>query len=99
MYPVVSMIGTMECKLAKFLDSIIKPFVLDKYMLQTSIDLKEKMHQFKFKPNQILVSFEVNSLFTTLNKTINFIATKLYFETVDEALKHPIKKIYEKLLN
>ena len=94
------MIGIPVYKLAKLLDLAVKPFIPDKYILQYSTDFKEKLHQFKFKPNQILVSFDVNSLFTNvpLNETINFIAKKFIRETVDEALKPPIKKISVKLL-
>ena len=94
------MTGIPEYKLAKLLDLAVKPFIPDKYILQYSTDFKEKLHQFKFKPNQILVSFDVNSLFTNvpLNETINFIAKKFMRETVDEALKPPIKKISVKLL-
>ena len=69
------MIGVPEYKLAKLLDFVIEPFIPDKHMLPFSTDFKEKLHQFKFKSNQHLVSFDVNSLFTNvpLNETINLI--------------------------
>ena len=40
----------------------------------------------------------MNSLFINvpLNKTINLIATKVYSEAVEEALKPPIRKIFVK---
>ena len=95
------MTGAPEHKLAKFLHSVIKPFIAVTYMLQSSTDLEEKLLQFEFKSKQILVNFDVKSLFTNLplNETIKLIATKLCSETVDEALKPPInKKIFLKLL-
>ena len=70
-------------------------------MLQSSTYFKEKLYQSEFKSNQILVSFDVNSLFPNvpLNETINLIATKIYSISVDEALKPPTKtKIFAKLL-
>ena len=88
------MIGVPEYKLTKLLDFASKQFIPDKYMLPFSTDFKKKLHQFKSKSKQHLVSFDVNSLFTNvpLNETINLITTKIYSETVDEALKSPIKK-------
>ena len=88
------MIVAPEYKLVKLLDLAIKPFIPDKYMLPYSTDFKRKSHWFKFKSNQILISFDVNFLFTIvpLTKTINLVATKIYSKTVNEALKSPIKK-------
>ena len=85
--PVVSVIGAPQYKLAKFLDSVIKPFIPDKYILRSSTDFKEKLYQFKFKSNQIPISFDVNSLSIkiSLNENVNLIAAKIYLKTVDEA--------------
>ena len=98
--PVVSTIGAPEYKLAKFLHFVIIPFTTDRYMLQSLTDFKEKLRQFELKSNQILGSFDINSLFTNvpLDETIHLMATKIYSKTVDEALKPPIKKIFVKLL-
>ena len=41
--PVISMVGSPEYKLAKFLDTIIKPYILDKYMLRSSHEFLEKL--------------------------------------------------------
>ena len=78
--PVVSMINTAEYKLAKFLDTIIKPHLPTKYMLNSTAGFLEKLKQFWFKPSDILVSFDVVSLFTNvpLNETIHIIADKVY---------------------
>ena len=52
--PVVSMIGTPEYKLAKFLDFIIKPYIPDSCIIQSSEGLKKKLilsiltHQINF---------------------------------------------------
>ena len=61
--PVVSMIGTLEYKPAKFLDSVIKPSIPDKYMLSSTYHFIEKLKQVKVQSHQILVSFDVVSLF------------------------------------
>ena len=78
--PVVSMIGTPEYKLAKFLDSVIKPSIPDKYMLSSTNHFIEKLKQVNVQSHQILVSFNVVSLFTNvpLAETIQIIANYLF---------------------
>ena len=78
--PVVSMIGTPEYKLAKFLDSVIKPSIPDKYMLSLTNHFIEKLKQEKVQSHQILVSFGVVSLFTNvpLEETTQIIANYLF---------------------
>ena len=80
MRPVVSMIGTPEYQLAKYLDDIIKPNIPDKFMLYSTNDFLEKMNKFKIRPGDKCVSFDVCSLFTNvpLNETINIIADHIY---------------------
>ena len=41
--PIVSMIGAPEYNLAKFLDSIIKPYIPGTYMIDSSNDLIDKL--------------------------------------------------------
>ena len=56
------MIGTPEYKLAKFLDSIIKPYTPDSYIIQSSEEFLNKINTFNFNSfNQFLVSFDVKS--------------------------------------
>ena len=78
--PVVSMINTAEYHLAKYLDKLIKPQIPSKFMLNSTSDFLTKLKDFFFKPSDILVSFDVVSLFTNvpLNLTINLIADHLY---------------------
>ena len=73
------MIGTPEYKLAKFLDSVIKPSIPDKYMLSSTNHFIEKLKQVKAQSHQILVSFDVVSLFTNipLEETTQIIANYL----------------------
>ena len=54
--PVVLMIKTPEYKLTKFLDSIIKPHVLNSYIVQSTDDFLTKLKDFDFNSNQFLVS-------------------------------------------
>ena len=78
--PVVSMIGTPEYELSKFLDNLIKPYIPDKYLLKSTDHFMEKLKQFQFSKNQIMVSFDVVSLFTNfpLSETIELIADRIY---------------------
>ena len=59
--PVVSMINTSKCKLAKFLDNIIQPHTSHEYMLKSTGDFINKLHSYKFSSGQKLVSFDVVS--------------------------------------
>ena len=70
------MIGTSEYQLAKFLDSIIKNYIPDSYMLHSTDHFLDEINNFKFKADHKLVSFDVQSLFTNflLNETITVIS-------------------------
>ena len=78
--PVVSMIGTAEYNLAKYLDSVIKPHIPSNYMLNSTNSFLERLKTFCFKPTDTLISFDVESLFTNvpLQETINMIADHVF---------------------
>ena len=80
--PVVSMVGTPEYELAKFLDKMIKPYIPNNYMLELTNDFISKLNQFQFSSNHKLVSFDATSLFTNvpLNETIRLIADTMNSE-------------------
>ena len=75
----MSMTGTAEYQLAKYLDFI------------------QKVRSFIFKPSQILVSFNVVSLFTNipLNETIDLVCDYVYSRN-----DHPMynKSVFKKLM-
>ena len=80
--PVVSMIDTPEYNLAKFLDQIIKPYIPNQFMLDSTFHLLDKLKELSPFPDQIMVSFDVVSLFTNvpLEETINIIGNYIYKE-------------------
>ena len=80
--PVVSMIGTPEYELSKFLDNFIKLYISDRYLLKSTEHFMEKLKQFQFSKNQVMVSFDVVSLFmnVSLSETIELIADQIYTE-------------------
>ena len=82
MRPVVSMVGTPEYNLAKYLDQLIKPYISDKYLLRSTDDIIERLKQFSINSHNIVVSFDVFSLFTNvpLAETIELIINRLYSE-------------------
>ena len=94
--PVISMINTSEYKLAKFLDSIIKPFVSVHFMLNSSTDFIKKLEKASLNSRQKLVSFDVKSLFTNvpLNEVIDMISEKIYSGKTKNIEKPPIEKRY-----
>ena len=46
--PAVSMVGTPEYELAKFLDKIIKSYIPNNFMLESTYDFISKLNQFQF---------------------------------------------------
>ena len=88
---IVSMIGAPEYNLAKFLDSIIKPYVSGTNMTDSSNDLMDKLQHFNFNQKNHLLSFDVALLFTNipLRETIDIITQKIYS---DKTCEPPITK-------
>ena len=78
--PVVSMVGTPEYNLAKYLDQLIKPYIPDMYLLWSTDNFIERLKQFSINSHNTVVSFDVVSLFTNvpLAETIELIIDRLY---------------------
>ena len=63
--PAVSMIGTPEYRLTKFLDAIIKPCIPQTEMLKIKKkQFLDRINNSQFEINQKLVRFDFSSLFT-----------------------------------
>ena len=59
MRPVISMLNTAEFKLAKYLDSFIKPNINSSYSVNSTSSFVDKLNDFKFGESDTLVSFDV----------------------------------------
>ncbi len=97
--PVVSMIGTAEYKLAKYLDSIIKPIIPDTFMLNSTNGLLDVLndYQSKIDENCFMVSFDIVSLFTNVPlKEIIDIATDYVYSS--DTKPNYDQKVFKKLL-
>ena len=92
MRPVVSMINTAEYHLAKYLDKLIKPHMSSNYMLDSTSSFLTHLKDFIFKPSDILISFDVVSLFTNvpLSETIHLIADRLYSSDSKPPFEKPV---------
>ena len=64
--PVVSMIGTAQYGLGKYLDGIIKPCIPNDHMLLSSSDFIERLSSVTFPSQYSMVSFDVVSLYTNV---------------------------------
>ena len=60
------MINTPEYQLAKFMDRLIKRYIPNEYMLESTQDFLQKMNQFTPQKDQVTVSFDVIFLFTNV---------------------------------
>ena len=97
MRPVVSMIGTPEYKLVKFLDVFIKLNIPKDFMLNSTSEFIEKLQLYSPRGDETMVSFDVSSLFTNvpLNETIDI--DRVYSN--DAVITPPIKRtVFRKML-
>ena len=97
--PVISMIGSGEYDLAKYLDKLIKPHIPDQFMVSSTSQFLDRLKSIFFLPTDRLVSFDVVSLFTNvpLNETIKIISNYLYPKGGESCLPFP-KKSFDKLM-
>ena len=99
MRPIVSMINTPEYELAKYLDNFIKPCIPQKYMLNSTQDFLEKINAFPLKGDELMVSYDVVSLFTNvpLEETIDIVTNYVYGP--NSPLTPPFKEeVFRKML-
>ena len=91
--PVVSMVGTSQYELSKYLDNLLRPYIPNNYTLSSTYDLLEKLRNLSHTNNNYFVSFDVCSLFTNVpvNETIdticNLVCTKHGFPYNHKDLK------------
>ena len=78
---VISMIGTAEYRLAKYLDNFIKPNIKTGWSFNSTTNFMEKIGESKFSEGDELVSFDVCSLYTNvpLEETINSLLLLKYY--------------------
>ena len=88
------MVGTAEYGLSKYLDNIIKPYMPADYMANSTTQFLDRIKAYQFNPNDVMVSFDVVSLFTNvpLNETIDIIANYIYDKN-HNLPKPPFKKL------
>ena len=74
---VVSMIGTAENNLGKYLVIIINDAMQTIYMLNSSVSF---VNQYDIKPSHVLLNYDVVYLFTNipLNEAIDFVCDYVY---------------------
>jgi ribosomal protein L19E len=79
--PIISAVGTYNYKLAKYLDSIIKPLrSTNDFMLKDTFDFVNRVSKINTNEGDSIVSFDVESLFTNIpvNETINIILKRAF---------------------
>ena len=77
--PIMSAIGSPTYELSKYLANILSPLQNNKYTVENSASFVKKIRTLSVDPDEILVSFDVVSLFTC-------IPTHLAIEVVKERL-------------
>ena len=96
--PIVSTCGTFYYNSAKALAKYLSPLAENEFSIKNTLDFAEQLESFKINDDEILVSYDVNSLFTQipLDETIDHIIELIYVQG-----KLPIftpKLIFKRLL-
>ena len=80
MRPILSATGTYNYALAKWLDEKLKPLSVNRYTISDTFAFAEEIQNLEVDENDILVSYDVTSLFTNvpLKETIEMIAEKAF---------------------
>ena len=78
MRPILSATGTYNYELAKWLDEKLKPLSINRFTITDIFAFATEMKGTKLNEEDILVSFDVSSLFTNvpLDETITILAKK-----------------------
>ncbi|MCT4624122.1 MAG: hypothetical protein N4A46_10910, partial [Schleiferiaceae bacterium] len=82
MRPILSATGTYNYVLAKWLDEKLKPLSVNKYTVTDVFQFADEIKALRFNEHDILVSYDVSSLFTNvpLEETIQILANKAFTE-------------------
>ena len=80
MRPILSAVGTYNYKLARWLDIALKPLSVNKSTISDPLKFAEKIRQTNITADDILVSYDVSSLFTNVpvDETIQLLADKAF---------------------
>ena len=97
--PVVSMVGTPEYELAKYLDNLIKPHIPDTHLLDSTENFIERLKECPCNNKNTMVSFDVVSLFTNvpLAETIELVIERLYDNNNSNAIPFE-KSVFRQLM-
>jgi len=80
MRPILSATGTYNYVLLKWLDEKLKPLSVNNYTISDVFQFAEEIHELQLNDNDILISYDVSALFTTvpLEETIQILANKAF---------------------
>ena len=80
MRPILSATGTYNYALAKWLEAMLKPLSVNEHTITDIFAFTNEIRGVKINPGEILVSYDVSSLFTNvpLDETIDILARKTF---------------------
>ena len=78
--PILSATGTYNYNLAKWLDTKLKPLSMNTSMVKDIFSFAEEIHGMEINNQEVLVSYDVSSLFTNVpvSETIELLAEKAF---------------------
>ena len=82
MWPILSATNTYNYSLAKWLDDKLKPLSCNQYTVIDTFRFADEVRELEIKNGEILVSYDVTSLFTNvpLEETIQILAEKAFVQ-------------------
>ena len=80
MRPILSATDTYNYPLARWLNEKLKPLSLNQYTITDIFDFTNEIHELKTNKGEILVSYDVSSLFTNvpLDETIKILVNRAF---------------------
>ena len=91
------MINTFEHNLAKWLDSLIKPYIPDRYSLPSTSSFIDKIKELNPTNDAKLISFDVTSFFTNIPVDLQLMILRINYSRVMSLLSYLLFRLRNQL--
>lgn len=93
--PIVSIVNSQAAKLSKYMDGILKNIIHNNYDVRNSREMKNRLTNISIGPNNVLVSFDVVSLFPSIPIDTVFNILKAKWQLIEEHTTMPRRLFFD----